>query len=107
MDYDDLNIPHEIKSETYFGKGIFLLDLGVIFGFWLVMSSFDNLIDDKMTAFYTIFNVVIGFLITRKSRTNPQKRIYECWIIYFLSLKNNKFHLNGRRNHGEIELTEK
>ena len=27
MDYGDLNIPHEIKSETYFGKGIFLLDL--------------------------------------------------------------------------------
>lgn len=46
MDYVDLNIPHEIKSETYFGKGIFLLDLAIIFGYWFIMSSFDGLIYD-------------------------------------------------------------
>lgn len=104
MDYGDMNIPQEIKSETYFGKGIFLLDLAIIFGYWFLMSSFDNLIYDKISIFYTAFNVLIAFILTRKSRKNPKKRLYESLIIYFLSLKNNKYHMTGRGTHGEIEF---
>lgn len=106
MDYGDLNIPHEIKSETYFGKGIFLLDLAIVFGYWFIMSSFDGLIYDKLSFFYTAFNVIVAFILTRKSRKNPKKRLYESLIIYFLSLKNNRFHMTGRRAHGEIEFIE-
>lgn len=106
MDYGDMNIPQEIKSETYFGKGIFLLDLAVIFGYWFLMSSFDDLIYDKLSIFYTAFNVLIAFILTRKSRKNPKKRLYESLLIYFLSLKNNKYHMTGGGTHGEIEFIE-
>lgn len=105
--YDsELNVPQEIKSETYFGKGVFLLDLAIIGGYWFLMSSFDSLIYKPISIIYTAFNVMLAFLLTRKSIKNPKKRVYESLIIYFLSLRNNSFHATERRAHEEIEFAE-
>ena len=102
--YDSYTIPQEIKSEVYLGKGFYLLDLGIIIGYWFVMSNFDSLIYDTLGLAYTIFNVVVAFLLTRKSTAHPQKRIYETLLMYVLSFKATAYHVRERRNHAEIEL---
>lgn len=102
--YDSYTIPQEIKSEVYLGKGFYLLDIGFIIGYWFIMSNFENYIYDTLSLAYTIFNVVVAFLLTRKSTKHPQKRIYETLMMYVMSFKDTAYHERERRNSVEIEL---
>lgn len=99
-------IATEVKSETYFGRGIFLFDLAFIFVYWFVMSNFEFLIYESLKLPYTVFNVAFAFFLTRKSFKNPQKRIYESIIIYFMSRKHVRYYIPDRREKNEIEFTE-
>lgn len=100
-------IATEVKSETYFGRGIFLFDLAFIFGFWFIMSNFDFLVYEALSLPYTIFNVALAFFLTRKSAKNPQKRIYESLIIFLISRSTQKYHIQDRRQKHEIQLIER
>lgn len=98
-------IAMEIKSETYFGKGLFLFDLGFIGVYWFLMSNFEFLIHPALVLPYNITNVLFAFYLTRKSRKNPQKRVYQSIIFGFLAAKNTKYHVKERTYH-EIEYRE-
>lgn len=102
---EQYTIAMEIKSESYFGKGIFLFDLFFMVGYWFVMSNFESLVYPSLRIFFTIFNVTVAFLLTRKSAANPGKRLYQSMAIYFLSFKNNKFYAQ-EAEHEKIELIE-
>ena len=100
---EQYTIAMEIKSESYFGKGIFLFDLFFMVGYWFFLSNFEGLVYPSLRIFFSIFNVAIAFLLTRKSAANPGNRIFQGMVIYFLSFKNSKFYAQEAA-HEEIEL---
>ncbi len=99
-------IAMEIKTETYLGKGFFLFDIAFVFAFWFIMSNFDTLVYPQLKIVYTAFNILLAVALTRKSGKNPQKRIYEALIIYFLSQKSRRYHVKERIYANEEEKGE-
>lgn len=98
-------IPQEVKSEIYFGKGIYFFDAAFIVMFWFVLSNFETLVYEPIRIGYTVFNIVIPLILTRKSKDNPGRRRYQSLIFTFLADKQTIYH--GReRGQKSIELTE-
>lgn len=93
------SIPKEIKSENYLTNGMFLFDIVFIAILWLVGDFFSDLIYGNLVTFYTLLNIVIGVILTRKTSTNPQKRVFQALIIKFMSAKRNKYHQIGERQN--------
>lgn len=102
---DEYLIPQEIKSETYFGKGVFLFDLVFVFLFYMIMSLFEEAIDERLRIVYTVFNVFIAFILTRKSSKNPGKRVYESLIFSYLHEKDGIQH-NIESSKGVVSFEE-
>ena len=94
-------IPMEIKSETYFGKGLFLFDLAFIAGYWFVLSNFEPILHNAMVMPYTIFNVLVAFILTRKSGRNQGKRLYQSLLFAVLATKKTNYHMKEGR-HDDI-----
>lgn len=104
MGNDYYTIAMEIKSETYFGRGIFLIDIFVIAVYWFIFSNFESLVSDVLVMPYNIVNILIPLILTRKSSRNPDKRIGESLIYYILSLRDTGYHYMERSTE-ENEIT--
>lgn len=102
---ENYTIAMEIKSETYFGKGIFLFDLAFIFVYWYVFSMFENLIHPLLALPYTIFNILVAFILTRKSSKNPGKRIYQEVLYKIMAAKKMSYHCR-ECGYEEIQFVE-
>lgn len=102
------NIPSEIKSSIYIGKGFFLIDLAIIAIYSvIIMDTFKFLVSPKLQVVYTVFNVLIAIFLTRPiNAKNPQKKIYESIIIYFLSLKRNAYCYKDAEEKQEVKAYE-
>lgn len=81
-------MPQEIKSATMLGKHIYFFDVAVIAGYWMVMSTFEDAIHPKIQLAYTLFNVLVAFIMTRPSWTNPEKRIFQSIYLWLIRDKN-------------------
>lgn len=92
MNNIEYTIPNEIKSETYFGKGMFFFDLAFIVIFWFTMDTFKGLVSDKLYIPFTVFNILIAVILTRKVKTNAGKRVYQVILIRILSFRNTQYH---------------
>lgn len=68
-------IPEEINSEVMLVKGLYFLDLAVMAGCYMFFDLFRDLVHPLLQIPYLIFSILIGFLITRKSKDNPGKRV--------------------------------
>lgn len=77
-------VPQEIKSETMLGKGIFLIDIAVIVAIYFIFDFFKPIIHPLLQTPYTVFTIILGFIITRPSYKNPQKRIYSSILFRIL-----------------------
>lgn len=95
-------IAMEIKSETYFGKGLFLLDLVVIVGYWLLLSNLESLLHPSVRLPYTVFNILAAFLLTRKSRRNPGKRVYQSLLYRIWAGRGQAYAAKKERQYEEI-----
>lgn len=104
---EEYTIAMEIKSETYFGKGIFFFDLAVIVGYWFVMSNFEELLHPLLTLPYTVFNLGLAFVMTRKSSRNPGKRVYQSFLYRILAEKNAKWYFKERNPEKIVFLEER
>lgn len=85
------NIPTEIKSEFAMGLGIFLKDMIMIGLFYLIMSFFDNFIFPGLVVPYTIFNILLAVILTRKTSDNPGKKVYHKIFFSLMKRKNTKY----------------
>lgn len=101
---EEYTIAMEIKSETYFGKGIFFFDLAVIVGYWFVMSNFESVLHPLLTLPYTIFNLGLAFVMTRKSSKNPGKRIYQSFLYRLLATKGKAWYFPERNPEAIVFL---
>lgn len=81
-------MPQELHSETKLGKYIFFIDAAVIGGYYLFFSIFEDYVHPTLTTVYTVFNVLVAFLLTRPSRANPQRRIYQSLLIGLITDQN-------------------
>jgi hypothetical protein len=81
-------IPNELKSETELFKNFAVTDLLFIAAWYVVTDPVKTFVDSRISILWTVFNVGVAFVLTRKSVTNKSKRIYEQWLIYFLRDKN-------------------
>jgi len=102
---DNYTIAMEIKSETYFGKGIFFFDVAFIFIYWFVFSLFEDLIHPLLAIPYTVFNIAVAFVLTRKSAKNPGKRIYQ-EVIYKLMATNQTHYHGYESSYEKIQFIE-
>ena len=80
--------------------------LVVVFLFYLVMSLFENIVDERLRLVYTIFNILLAFILTRRSTKNPGKRVYESILFSFLHDKDGVQHNIEAEKRGEIEYEE-
>ena len=91
---DDMNtylIPQEIKTETMLGKGIYFVDLVVIFLIYYVMDFFKPLVHPLLQLPYMAFTLLIGLILTRRLRANPEKRMYQS-LYYYLARDKKVYH---------------
>lgn len=102
---DSYTIAMEIKSETYFGKGIFFFDLAFIFVYWFLMSNFEGFVHPMLQLPYTAFNVIVALILTRKSTKNPGKRIYQEVIYKLIGMRNMTYKCRERK-YDQIEYIE-
>lgn len=102
---ENYTIAMEIKSETYFGKGIFFFDIAFIVGYWFLFSMFEDLLHPLMAMPYTVFNIFIAFILTRKSSKNPGKRIYQEVLYKLLAIKKMSYRCPEKR-YEDIEFIE-
>ncbi|MCU7378906.1 DUF5592 family protein [Clostridiales Family XIII bacterium ASD5510] len=104
--YETYQIAMEIKSETYFGKGIFLFDLAFIGTYWFFFSNFEFLLHEALVLPYTVLNVLVAFLLTRKSIKNPGKRLYQSLLYAVLASRDGAYHARERSYDEIIYLEE-
>lgn len=76
-------VPQELKSESKLWKSLYITDLFITIGYVLVLNIFSVFVPDELSIAYFIFNLIVAFILTRKSPYNPKKRIYQT-IYYFL-----------------------
>lgn len=98
------NIPTEIKSAVYVGKGFFLSDLAFILIYsMIIMDQLKYLVSPKLQSVYMIFNVIVAVILTRPiNAKNPQKKIYQALLIYFLSKRNQAYYYIEPEEKGEV-----
>jgi hypothetical protein len=77
-------IPAEIRSGVKLWKGVYFLDLCIIFFYWMFFDMYSSFIHPSLYLFCTIFNVSIGIFLALPSLTNPGRRNYEAILIGFL-----------------------
>jgi Na+-translocating ferredoxin:NAD+ oxidoreductase RnfD subunit len=77
-------IPEELESEVELIKGLYLPDILFIGAWYIVTEPFKSFVDPRINLVYTVFNVILAFILTRKSASNHGKRIYEEWLMFFL-----------------------
>ena len=70
-------IPQELKSPTRVNKYMYLYDFVFIISYFLFFSMLGSGIHEVLKLPYYAYNLITAFLLTRSSRSNPQKRIYE------------------------------
>ena len=73
-------IPEEVKSEFKFGKHFYMTDIYIVIGSYFLFDFFSNLIYPPLRIPYLILSVLFGFIISRKSRLNPDKRVITSFI---------------------------
>lgn len=91
---DDMNtylIPQEIKSETMLGKGIYLIDIVIMLFIFYIMDFFKGFVHPLMQIPYMLLSLFIGFILTRRLRSNPDKRIYQA-LYYYLKRDKKVYH---------------
>lgn len=105
MNKETYLIAMETKSATYLGKGVFLVDLFIMAVYWFVLDFFQPLIHPDLQLVFSIWNVFLAFLMTRKSRKNPQKRILQS-LLYALWARNHTVYHVHERKEPEINYVE-
>ena len=103
--HENYTIAMEIKSETYFGKGIFFFDVAFIVIYYFIFSLFEDLVHPLLVMPYTVFNVLVAFILTRKSSKNPGKRIYQEVLYKLLSTKHTHYH-GYESEYEQVEFVE-
>lgn len=91
---DDMNtylIPQEIKSETMFGKGIYMIDVAIILLIYYIMDFFKPLVHPLLQLPYLVFTLIIGIIVTRRLRANPDKRLCQS-LYYYLCRDKRVYH---------------
>lgn len=85
MDFNESTktIPRTIRSETMLGKGIFLTDVAIIVACYFLLDNFKDFVHPLLQVFYTVFTIVLGFVITRKTKSNPGKRVLSSIVFYW------------------------
>lgn len=81
------SIPQEIKSSIRLYKGIFFIDIMVVVLYWNFFSSFDSFVNPKIQIFYTIFNIIIPFILVRPSMSSKGRRVYQSLLFYAIKDK--------------------
>lgn len=71
----------EFKSEKRVFLFVYLLDVFIIIAFWIIGILFKSAVHSKLQTIFIIYNIAIGIILTRKSKTNPKKRIYSAMMI--------------------------
>ena len=81
-------IPQELKSEPQFFRWLTFSDAAFIV-VWFAAFSYLGLmfLDERVQAFYFGYNLLVGFILTRRSRYNPKKKIYHTILYAFMQDK--------------------
>lgn len=91
---DDMNaylIPQEIKSETMVGLGFYMMDIVIIVFIFYIMNFFSDLIHPLVQIPYMFLSIVIGIILTRRLKANPDKRLYQS-LYYYLRRDKKIYH---------------
>lgn len=70
-------IPLDVKTEQKFSPKIFIFDFFFIIGFVTFGFVTQSMITTMFQIPYLAFNVFLGIYLSRKSRNNPEKRIFQ------------------------------
>lgn len=83
MDENEIySLPSEINEEIRLISFI-TVNTVLIFAIFLYFGfSLRNMVYPPLQIPFLIYNSFIGFLVTVKSRTNPQKRLYQSVLLY-------------------------
>lgn len=82
IEYDSEHMPEEIKAEKYFSKHFTVADFFIIVAFFILGQATQSFVAESLQTIYVFGMVIIGFVITRNSRFNPKKKIYESFYYY-------------------------
>lgn len=78
----------EFKSEQRVIWFVYIKDVFILLGFFVIGYIFKNSVHSRLETVFIIYNLFIGIVITRKSKTNPKKRVYEAILIMLMKDKN-------------------
>ena len=84
-------IPQELKTPTRVNKYMYLYDFVFIISYFLFFSVLGSGIHEVLKIPYYAYNLGVAFILTRGSRSNPQKRIYEA-ILYRIIKDRSVYH---------------
>lgn len=76
----------ELESERKISDKISLPDFFFMIGYFVLSLAFSDLVHPKLTILYYAYNFFVSIILTRPSKNNPGKRIYES--IFFILIKN-------------------
>ena len=105
MNQKNYTIAMETRSAIYLGKGVFLVDLFLMAAYWLVMDYLRPVVHPDLQIVFSVWNAAVAFLMTRKSRANPQKRILQSLFFALLARRENIYHSRQRKG-GEVNYVE-
>lgn len=105
MNQKNYTIAMETRSAIYLGKGVFLVDLFLMAAYWFVMDYLRPVVHPDLQIVFSIWNAAVAFLMTRKSRANPQKRILQSLFFALLARRENIYHSRQRKG-GEVNYVE-
>ena len=77
-------LPSEIKTEMQLASWLYGHDLAFIIGYAAFSLIFYGAVHPSLIIPYIVWNVLVGFILTRPSSYNPQKRIYHSLIFWAL-----------------------
>lgn len=80
-------IPNEVESELKFSKSIYLFDFFIIVGLIAFRSISLQFVNSHFHLLYTIFLIIVGLLMIIRTKTNPQKRMYQALYFNFIAKK--------------------
>ena len=73
----EMFIPQDLKSPTRVNKYMYLWDFVFIIVYFLFFSVLGSRMHEVLKMPYYGYNLIVAFLLTRSSKGNPGKRIYE------------------------------
>lgn len=77
MIYNSDIMPEELVSERRMTRGIYIFDFFIIIAFGAFGYLTQMFVASSFQTIYVLGNVAIGFYLTRYSKLNPKKRIYQ------------------------------